>query len=248
MDTGLRDQVVFITGASGGIGSATARLFAGEGARLVLHAHTNKKAVERLGDELSVDCLPLQADLTQEDQVTDVFRQALDHFGTIDVLVANAGIWPPEPAPIHEMSLERWNRVIAADQTSMFLCAREFFRHLKERQSQDGALVIVGSTAAVFGEEQHAEYAAAKAAVTYGLTLTLKNEIVRLAPRGRVNAVCPGWTLTRMTEEDLKNSKGVVQALQTSQRRIESNTQPAPDTGEALQTLQTSQRSIAGDL
>jgi 3-oxoacyl-[acyl-carrier protein] reductase len=215
MDAGLNDQVVLITGASGGIGAAAARAFAAEGARLALHAHTQPEAVRRLAGELETDCLPDQADLTSESETRDLFRRALAHFGRLDVLVANAGIWPRDPEPIHEMSLERWNRVLAANQTSVFLSAREFLRQLAPRPSEPASIVIVGSTAAVFGEEGHGAYAASKAAITYGLTLSLKNEIARLAPQGRVNAVCPGWTLTPMAEQEMANKEAVRNVLQT---------------------------------
>ena len=89
----------------------------------------------------------------------------------------------------------------SAPKAGISACAREFFRILERRKPQTASLVMIGSTAAVFGEENHADYAASKAAVTYGLAKSLKNEIVRIVPRGRVNAVCPGWTLTRMTEQ-----------------------------------------------
>jgi 3-oxoacyl-[acyl-carrier protein] reductase len=215
MESGLRDQVVLITGASGGIGQATARAFAAEGTRLVLHAHTRPETVRVLAGELPVDCLAVQGDLTSEEETRSLFGSAVERFGRLDVLVANAGIWPPEPAPVHQMSLARWNRVLAANQTSVFLSSREFFRHLASHRREPAAIVIVGSTAAVFGEEGHGAYAASKAAITYGLTLTLKNEIVRLAPRGRVNAVCPGWTLTPMAEQEMADKEAVVSVLQT---------------------------------
>jgi NAD(P)-dependent dehydrogenase (short-subunit alcohol dehydrogenase family) len=70
---------------------------------------------------------------------------------------------------------------------------------------ESASIILVGSTAAIFGEADHADYSAAKAAMTYGLTRTLKNEIVRLAPRGRVNCVCPGWTDTPMAAEHLSD-------------------------------------------
>ncbi|MFQ5671324.1 MAG: SDR family NAD(P)-dependent oxidoreductase [Acidobacteriota bacterium] len=215
METGLTGQVVLITGASGGIGAATARRFAAEGARLVLHSHTRRDTVVRLAAELETDCLPVAADLRREDQVDGLFDQALGRFNALDALVASAGIWPPEPAPIHEMSLERWSRVVATDQTAVFLCARAFFKHLAARRPPQASMVLVGSTAAVFGEADHAAYAAAKAAVTYGLTRTLKNEIVRLTAGGRVNAVCPGWTLTPMAEKEMHDEAAVRSVLQT---------------------------------
>lgn len=215
MDAGLKDQIVLITGASGGIGTATARAFATEGAHLALHAHTQPDKVHRLASELETDCLAVQADLTSESETRDLFQRTLDHFGRLDVLVANAGIWPREPEPINEMSLDRWQRVLEANQTSVFLSAREFLRHLAPRRLEPASVVIVGSTAAVFGEEGHGAYAATKAAITYGLTLTLKNEIVRLAPQGRVNAVCPGWTLTPMAEDEMADREAVLNVLQT---------------------------------
>lgn len=215
MDTGLKDKVVLITGASGGIGQATARAFAEEKAKLVLHGHSRFAELERLRKELTVESIALQADLTQETEVERLFQQACNRFGRVDVLVANAGIWPEEDLPIHKISLERWNRTIAVDQTSVFLCAREFFRLLERTKPETASLVIIGSTAAVFGEAGHSDYAAAKAAITYGLTRSLKNEIVRIVPRGRVNAVCPGWTLTRMAQGALSDPKAVVRALQT---------------------------------
>ena len=215
METGLKEKVVLITGASGGIGQATARAFAEEGAKLILHGHSRLAELEKLRRELPVETITVQADLTQEAQVAQLFRQAVDHFGQVEVLVANAGIWPEEAQPLFEMSLERWNRTIAVDQTSVFLCAREFFRLLRRIRPETASLVIIGSTAAIFGEEGHADYAAAKAAITYGLTRSLKNELVRIVPRGRVNAVCPGWTLTRMAQGALSDPKAVVRALQT---------------------------------
>jgi len=215
MDTGLADKIVLITGASGGIGQAAARAFAAEGARLVLHGYRHMAALEELQKELETESLVIRADLTREDEVKGLFQQAFKHFGGLDVLVANAGIWPEEDLPIQRMGLERWEGTILADQTSVFLCAREFFRLLEEARPGTAALIIVGSTAAVFGEAGHADYAAAKAAITYGLTRSLKNEIVRIVPRGRVNAVCPGWTLTRMSSGALQDREGLVRALQT---------------------------------
>jgi 3-oxoacyl-[acyl-carrier protein] reductase len=215
VDTELRDKIVVVTGASSGIGAGCARSFADEGAKLVLSGYRNFTAVEKLSTELPSDCIAIRADVREEHDVEQLFAKAEKHFGTIDVVVANAGVWPPESTPIHHMDLARWNDTIATNLTGVFLCAREFFRILERRKPQTASLVITGSTAAIFGEENHADYAASKAAVTYGLTKSLKNEIVRIVPRGRVNAVCPGWTLTRMTEQDMKDSAVVKGALQT---------------------------------
>jgi 3-oxoacyl-[acyl-carrier protein] reductase len=210
LDAGLQGKVVLITGASGGIGAGVARLFASEGARLVLHYHRNRAAVARLQRELSAaQTVDIRADLRREAETRNLFGRALAAFGRVDVLVANAGVWAPQDVPLHRMTLAQWRRTLEVDLTSVFLCCREFFRIVKRQQQ--GNVVLVGSTAAVFGEAGHADYAAAKSALAYGLTRTLKNEIARLAPPtaryggGRVNCVCPGWTVTPMTERQLRN-------------------------------------------
>jgi 3-oxoacyl-[acyl-carrier protein] reductase len=199
METSLRDKVVLITGASGGIGSATARAFAAEGAKLVLHCHRNLTGARRLQKELAaIESLVIAADLTKEAAVKKLFTQALKKFGRVDTLVANAGSWEVHAVPLHEKSLAQWRDTIDGVLTSAFLCTREFFRIVAKQKT--GNAVVIGSTAAVFGEAGHADYAAAKAALAYGFTRSLKNELARLAPHtknycgGRINCICPGWT------------------------------------------------------
>jgi 3-oxoacyl-[acyl-carrier protein] reductase len=99
------------------------------------------------------------------------------------------------------MSFERWRSTLAANLDMVFLSCRSFLRHVEA--TGEGNIVIVASTAGIFGEAGHADYAAAKGALASGLLLSLKNEIVRIAPRGRVNVVCPGWTETEMTRDAL---------------------------------------------
>lgn len=220
MNPGLSNQVVLITGASGGIGSGLARAFAAEGAKLVLHGHTNRRALQRLQRELApTPALAVYADLRAEAAVRALFARARRRFGRVDILVANAGIWVARDVPLHRMTLAQWRRTIETDLTSAFLCCREFFR-LVQRQRR-GNVVLMSSTAGVFGEAGHADYAAAKAALACGLTRTLKNEIVRLAPHtadycgGRVNCVCPGWTVTPMTARQLRDETRVRQVTAT---------------------------------
>ncbi len=221
MDTGLNGKCVLITGASGGIGLATARAFAAEGCRLVLHYHRNRRPVDDLTEQLSMDSTAISADLRDEDEAQKLFDEALGSFGRIDTLVVNAGIWPAESTPMHDMSLEQWTNTLATDLTAAFLTCRAFLRHLQADPRESACIVLVGSTAAMFGEEGHADYAAAKAGLTHGLTATLKNEIVRLAPRGRVNCVCPGWTDTPMSAGYTCDAEAVRQATSTmALRRI----------------------------
>ena len=117
--------------------------------------------------------------------------------GPLDACAAVAGVWPSEDVPVWELPLERWEETLRANLTATFLTARGFLRGVAERGH--GSLVLVGSTAGIFGEAGHADYAAAKSAIAYGLMLSLKNEVVRVAPRARVNTVCPGWTHSPMT-------------------------------------------------
>jgi 3-oxoacyl-[acyl-carrier protein] reductase len=196
VETGLSGKGVLVTGASGGIGAACARAFAAEGARVAVHFHRGEERARAVAGEL--DGAPvLGADLTDELEVDRLFREARDALGRVDVCAAVAGVWPSDDVPVWELPLERWEQTLRQNLTSTFLTARGFLREVERNRA--GSLVLVGSTAGLVGEAGHADYAAAKSAVLGGLLLSLKNEIVRIAPRGRVNAVAPGWTESPMT-------------------------------------------------
>jgi 3-oxoacyl-[acyl-carrier protein] reductase len=214
MNSGLKNKVVIVTGASGGIGSAIARQFAAEGARLVLHYRENRRSVDTLRKELKQnESFAIRADLTVEAEVKKLFSAAVRRFGHVDSLVANAGSWETRDVPLHEMSLKQWQQTMDGVLTSTFLSVREFFR-LVDRQ-KCGNAVLIGSTAGVFGEAGHADYASAKAAMAFGMTRTLKNELARIAPHtadycgGRINCVCPGWTVVPRTASKLTDAAAV---------------------------------------
>src|SRR5213083_2933078 len=190
MDSGLSGKGVVVTGASGGIGSACARAFAAEGARVVVHYHRARENADALA-----------ADLTDESQVDRLFGDAQRALGTVDVCAAVAGVWPSSDEPVWQLSLERWESTLRSNLTATFLTARAFLREVE--RTGHGSLVLVGSTAGRFGEAGHADYAAAKSAIQIGLLLSLKNEIVRIGVHGRVNAVAPGWTYSPMTRGEL---------------------------------------------
>jgi 3-oxoacyl-[acyl-carrier protein] reductase len=124
-----------------------------------------------------------------------------------------AGVWPEEDVPVLELPLERWRATLDANLTATFLTARAFLSEVE--RNGHGSLVLVGSTAGIFGEAGHADYAAAKSAVVRGLLLSVKNEIVRVAPGARVNAVCPGWTESPMTRTSLEDPTLVERATRT---------------------------------
>ncbi|HMJ01095.1 MAG TPA: SDR family oxidoreductase [Gaiellaceae bacterium] len=212
METGLRGKRVLVTGASGGIGSACAREFAAEGSLVALHYHEGRERAEALSREL--DGAPIfGADLRSEDDVDELFRRSVEELGGLDVCAAVAGKWPAQDVPVWQLPLERWEETLRGNLTVTYLTARAFLREV-ERTGQ-GNLVMIGSTAGLFGEAGHADYAAAKSAVVQGLLLSLKNEIVRIAPQGRVNAVCPGWTESPMTRTELTDPELVSRVTRT---------------------------------
>jgi 3-oxoacyl-[acyl-carrier protein] reductase len=204
VELGLRGKRVLVTGASGGIGSACVRAFTWEGAEVVAHYHRGRERAEALGDVKLV-----QADLTREDDVDRLYAEA----GELDVCVAVAGAWPREDLPVWELSLERWEQTLRENLTLTFLTVRGFLRGVA--RSGHGNLVLTGSTAGIFGEAGHADYASAKSALVHGLLLSLKNEVVRVAPRARVNAVCPGWTQSPMTRRELDDPAHVERVTRT---------------------------------
>jgi len=192
VETGLAGKRVLVTGGSGGIGAACARALIAEGARVAVHYHRGKERADAVGGEVA-----LGADLTDEAQVDELFERARASLGGIDACVAVAGAWPSEDVAVWELPLERWEQTLRDNLTSTFLTARAYLREL-EREGH-GSLVMIASTAGLFGEAGHADYAAAKSAVAHGLLLSLKNEVVRVAPKARVNVVAPGWTESPMT-------------------------------------------------
>ena len=196
MNTGLAGKAVLVTGGAGGIGSECVRAFAAEGARVVVHYNTSRERAEALAAELT-GAVAIGADLTNEGDVDYLFTRAREELGGIDVCASVAGVWPRDEEPVWQLALGRWEDVLRANLTATFLTARGFLREVE--RSGHGNLVLVGSTAGRFGEAGHADYAAAKSAIQVGLLLSLKNEIVRIAPTGRVNAVAPGWTYSPMT-------------------------------------------------
>jgi 3-oxoacyl-[acyl-carrier protein] reductase len=200
METGLSGKVVVVTGASGGIGSAIARQFALEGAKLVIHYHSSQRSALRLQRELNqAESIIVRADLRREGEARRLFTQGRRRFGRIDTLVANAGAWETRDVPLHQMSLRQWRATLDGILTSTFLTVREFLKIVAAQKR--GNAVMIASTAGIFGEAGHCDYAAGKSAIAYGMTRSLKNELSRIAPHtreycgGRINCICPGWTV-----------------------------------------------------
>lgn len=219
MDLGLEDRTVLVTGASGGIGRAMARVFAEEGANLVLHGHGGFEGLELWAREqpwASRACV-VRADVRDPDQVASVVAEGRRRFGRLDACLANAGVWPPEDERLHEQPVERTRRTVEVDLLGAIWTARAFLAGLAEDGPRDGegaSLLFTGSTAARFGEAGHADYAAAKAGLV-GLMRSLKNEIATIDPYARVNVLEPGWTVTEMTEGALADPEAAGKVVRT---------------------------------
>lgn len=214
MNSGLKNKHIVITGASGGIGFDTVSQFLAEGARVTACYNSDPRSLTRLLHEYPEQLNILAVDVRDESSVASLFTKANEAFGRVDVAVANAGIFSNQGTALHEMSIERWQHTLSVNLTGVFLCAKHFFSNLKTYPGDDASLVIVGSTAGEFGEAGQCDYSTSKAGLR-GLLLSLKNEIVHLAARGRVNLVNPGWTVTPMAEDALSDKAMVSKILQT---------------------------------
>lgn len=217
MNTGLDNKVALVTGASGGIGSAVARLLSAEGASIGVHYHKGHDRAKQVQSDFPENCrsILVGGDLTDENRVREIYAEMAEELETPNILIANAGVWPKENTPISQMTLGRWTETLAANLTSVFLCCREFLSACQRASIVDPAIVMIGSTAGHFGESDHGDYAAAKSGLMGGLLQSLKNEIPRIAPGGRVNAVCPGWTMTPMAKKFQDDQVAMRRALQT---------------------------------
>lgn len=219
MELGLKDKTIFLSGASGGIGRALVDVFLGEGARVIAQVHRNRDALEEhLDGNPAADRVAIvTTDVRDPDAVNAMFANLT---APLDAGVINAGIWNGDPIPLADMSEQRIRRVIDVNLFGAIWSARGFIRHVRDAREFGGStacgvsLTFIGSTAGRFGEAGNAEYAASKSAL-YGLVKSLKNEIPRFDPHGRVNLVEPGWTRTAMTDGTLGNDAMVERAVQT---------------------------------
>jgi len=214
METDLKDRHVVVTGGSGGIGLEATRALLEEGALVTATYRTSERGLTGLREKWSGKICLVQSDIRKETDVTEVFRRANEVFGRVDVLVANAGIANHVGKAIHEMSMEQWENTLAVNLTGTFLCSKHFFANLEANPGTCASLILIGSTAGFFGEAWYCDYSTSKAGLQ-GLMLSLKNEIVHLARKGRVNLVNPGWTMTAMAEEALNDDDMVRRILQT---------------------------------
>jgi NAD(P)-dependent dehydrogenase (short-subunit alcohol dehydrogenase family) len=185
----LDGKVCVITGAAGGIGAASAELFAAEGAKVV-------------GVDLFPDApgdLSLTVNVTDEDQVADMYARVKREYGRVDVLFNNAGISPNDDASVLDTTLDAWLNVQKVNLTSVFLCCKHGIPHLLANDPPSGSVINTASFVAVMGAAtSQISYTASKGGV-----LAMSRELgVEFARRGvRVNALCPGPVDTPLLQQ-----------------------------------------------
>ncbi len=192
----LPGQKALVTGANSGIGKGIAIELAKAGADVVVNYVVNPDSANGLVEELKkegVNSFAYKADVSSEDEVIKMFEKTIKEFGTIDILINNAGL--QRDSPFEQMTLEKWNKVISVNLTGQFLCAREAVKEFKRRGVKKeiscaaGKIIHISSVHEVIPWAGHANYAASKG----GVMMLMKSIAQEVAPyRIRVNSICPG--------------------------------------------------------
>ncbi len=198
----LEGKTAVVTGGTRGIGEATCRLLARAGCNVAIGYRGNHEAARKLVEKLAVSgrrAIAVAGDISRKREVERLFDRCIAEFGSIDIVVGNAGIW--KKAPIDEMTEEEWDETINVNLKSIYYTCQSAAREMKRRRS--GKIILVSSTAGQRGEPFYSHYAATKGAII-SFTKSLASE---LGPWGiRVNAVAPGWVETDMSADTLRDS------------------------------------------
>ena len=193
----LEGKVAVVTGGCSGIGLATVRRFAEEGAQVVIGDLDDVRGKEVLRDEGNIAGIFVHCDVTDKEQVDALFKTAHDTYGSIDIAFNNAGISPPDDDSILDTELDAWRRVQEVNLTSVYLCCKAVLPYMLEQKR--GSIINTASFVAVMGAAtSQISYSATKGGV-----LSMSRELgVQFARDGvRVNALCPGPVNTPLLEE-----------------------------------------------
>ena len=194
---GLTGRVAIVTGGSRGIGAAVVELLASCGAHIVVNYLRDEDAADatvNLAQSLGVRAMAIQADVAQLDEAERLVQETVEHFGRVDFLICNAGIW--EGAPVEALSEKLWDRTLDINLKGTWAVCRAAVPLMKRQRF--GRIVIVSSTAGQRGEANVSNYAASKG----GQIAFTKSLAPELGPFGiNVNSVAPGWVETEMTAD-----------------------------------------------
>lgn len=202
--TRLAGQVAVVTGASSGIGAGIATALASEGAKVVVNYSSTIDGAKKVVEEITAVggvAMAVKADVSKEADVQAMFRDAISAYGTVDILINNAGL--QQDAPLVDMTLAQWQKVIDINLTGQFLCAREAAREflrrgvVAERSRAAGKIICISSVHEVIPWAGHVNYASSKG----GVQLMMKTMAQELAPHKiRVNSIGPGAIKTRINK------------------------------------------------
>ena len=193
----LKGKVAIITGASRGIGKATALLFAQEGAKVVVNYLKSKREAEEVVHQikkLGSDSIAVVCDVSKEEQVKLMVEKTIDKFGKIDILVNNAGI--VFDVPFKDRTVEHWRRTLDVNLVGTFLCSKYASNHMLKQKS--GKIVNISSTNGIDSfNPDSMDYDSSKA----GVIMLTRNLAQQLAPFIQVNCVAPGWVDTDINKD-----------------------------------------------
>jgi len=213
---GLTGKTALITGASSGIGQAIAIRLAQEGCNVVINYRksaeeaedTSELAIKTACQKCNVRSLLIQGDVSKEEDILNMFNQAIETFGSLDILVNNAGI--QKECPSHEVTAKDFDNILSVNLRGSFLCAREMIKHCLS-QNCGGIIINVSSVHEIIPRPLYASYSISKGGME-NLTKTLALEY---AARGiRVNAIAPGATITPINQDwiDHPEKKAMVES------------------------------------
>ncbi|MGI6151034.1 MAG: SDR family NAD(P)-dependent oxidoreductase [Christensenellales bacterium] len=222
MDLGIQGKTVIVTGGSKGIGSGISRAFALEGANVVVNYRSDPAQAEGFAAKLTAEgpgtAVAIQADVTVEGEVASLFSQAIQRFGSVDMLVNNAGLVDLRTVEIKDMTLEQYEHMVRNNTSSMFLCSREMVRHVLHRGYGGAHIINVLSKASVSSTSPGQMHYVTSKAGCMGFTKSLAAEVTKYGIH--VNGIMPGFVRNQLHQKiEQENPEQWAKELEVIQRR-----------------------------